>query len=78
MKKEKQHSTLLGCITIISGFVIASILFSICYKFIPVGNVTLYIVCYIISLRFLQFFTSKKIKKTQNIILFLLVASIGL
>ncbi len=76
MKKEKQHSTLLGCITIISGFVIASILFSICYKFIPVGNVTLYIVCYIISLRFLQFFTSKKIKKTQNIILFLLVASI--
>ena len=76
VKKEKQHSALLGCITIISGFVIASILFSICYKFIPVGNVTLYIVCYIISLRFLQFFTSKKIKKTQNIILFLLVASI--
>lgn len=71
--KKQNHSKLLGCLTIVFSFVLASILFALVQQFISINSVTLFIICYFITLRFLHYFTSKKVSKKQNVWLVLLL-----
>ena len=70
---NQNNSKLLGCLTIVFAFVLASILFALVEQFIPINSITLFIICYFITLRFLHYFTNKKISKSQNVWLVLLL-----
>lgn len=76
---KKQYSKLLGCLTIVFGFVLASILYALISDFISINKITLFVICYFITLRFLHYFTNKETSKKHHIwlVVFLCIALIS-